>query len=95
MSRSRIALAALTSTYSDAVALHGGPSLARVATILLNRGSFFVALSKGKDCSLRNFDRCTAWFANKDNWPVATIPEPAVDALASIGMRQDADIGAA
>ncbi|MEH3046482.1 hypothetical protein [Sphingomonas adhaesiva] len=70
--------------YALQAATHGGKSLARVATIVVNRGSFFERLRDGGGCSARNLDRLADWFRDAANWPDA-IPADAAEALASIG----------
>ncbi|PZU77736.1 MAG: hypothetical protein DI530_12130 [Sphingomonas sp.] len=70
--------------YAAQAAEHGGKSLARVATIVVNRGSFFERLRDGGGCSARNLDRIADWFRDGANWPQA-IPAEAAEALASIG----------
>lgn len=70
--------------YAAQIAEHGGKSLARVATIVVNRGSFFERLREGGGCSARNLDRLADWFRDTANWPEA-IPADASEALASIG----------
>jgi hypothetical protein len=78
------ALLAVADAYAMEVATHGGKSLARVATIVVNRGSFFERLRDGGGCSARNLDRLADWFRDPANWPSA-IAEPALRALESIG----------
>lgn len=70
--------------YAQQAAAHGGKSLARVATIVVNRGSFFDRIRDGGGCSARNLDRIADWFRDSSNWP-ESIPDEAVTALASIG----------
>lgn len=70
--------------YAAQAAEHGGKSLARVATIVVNRGSFFERLRDGGGCSARNLDRIADWFRDGANWPQAISAE-AAEALASIG----------
>ena len=61
-----------------------GRSLARVATIVANRGSFFDALESGSTCSLRNFARFVDFFQDRTNWPGEHIPPKAVALLTTI-----------
>lgn len=79
------ALRIIADSYGKAIALNGGMSLARVATIVLNRGSFFNRLSSDTSFSARNLDRLATWFRNEDNWPHNNIPRDAAEALFSIG----------
>ena len=71
--------------YASAVETNGGKSLARVATIVVNRGSFFERLREGGGCSARNLDRLAEWFREPTNWPSETISGAASAALAAIG----------
>lgn len=86
MSRFRNAFERIAACYQCAVAESGGPSLARVATIVVNRGSFFTALSAGKGCTLQNFEKFVDWFAERGNWPDNRIPALARDNLHSLGI---------
>lgn len=79
------ALLKVADAYAAEVAAHGGPSLARVATIVVNRGSFFDRLRGGGGCSSRNLDRMFEWFRTPDNWPANDISSDAASALASVG----------
>lgn len=79
------ALRIIADSYGKAIALNGGMSLARVATIVLNRGSFFNRLSGDTSFSVKNLDRLATWFRNEGNWPHNNIPHDAVEALFSIG----------
>lgn len=78
------ALMEVADAYAREVAEHGGKSLARVATIIVNRGSFFERLRDGGGCSARNLDRVADWFRDPANWP-NEIAAPALAALVSIG----------
>jgi hypothetical protein len=78
------ALMKVADAYAGEVAKHGGKSLARVATIVVNRGSFFERLRDGGGCSARNLDRVADWFRDPANWP-GEIAKPALAALTSIG----------
>lgn len=78
------ALLKVADAYSAQVAAHGGKSLARVATIVVNRGSFFERLRDGGGCSARNLDRMADWFREPSNWPREIVPA-AIEALSSIG----------
>ena len=71
--------------YRDAVATHSGRSLARVATIVANNGSFFDRLERGATCTARNLERFAAHFGDPANWPNGIIPDAAAVALSSIG----------
>lgn len=79
------ALRIIADSYGKAIAVNGGMSLARVATIVVNRGSFFNRLSNDTSFSAKNLDRLATWFRNEDNWPHNNIPRDAVEALFSIG----------
>jgi hypothetical protein len=79
------ALLTVARAYSAATAEHGGKSLARVATIVANRGSFFDALEGGATCTVRNFEQFARYFAEPSNWPNASVPSIAAAALASVG----------
>lgn len=79
------ALLAVARAYTDAVARAGGKSLARVATIVVNRGSFFDRLENGDSFSVRNLDRMAEYFREPANWPESIIPPSALAALQSIG----------
>ncbi|WP_336867738.1 hypothetical protein [Sphingomonas sanguinis] len=79
------ALRIIADCYGKSIAVKGGLSLARVATLVVNRGSFFSRLSTDTSFSAKNLDRFAAWFRNDDHWPDRKIPEAAVDALYSIG----------
>lgn len=79
------AMRTLADAYESEIAAFGGKSLARVATIVVNSGSFFQRLRAGKTFSVGNLDRLAAWFRDPTNWPNASIPHPAVLALTSIG----------
>jgi hypothetical protein len=78
-------LLSVADEYAAAVETHGGKSLARVATIVVNRGSFFERLRDGGGCSARNLDRLADWFREPANWPCEIITDPASSALAAIG----------
>lgn len=79
------ALRIIAESYVRVVAISGGMSLARVATLVVNRGSFFSRLSQDTSFSARNLDRFASWFRNEVHWPNSTIPEAAAAALVSIG----------
>lgn len=79
------ALLTIARAYTAAVAEHGGKSLARVATIVANRGSFFDAIEGGATCTVRNFEMFALYFADASNWPNGCVPEVAAAALASVG----------
>lgn len=83
--RSKQALLAIADLYEDAVERLGGRSLARVATVVVNRGSFFTALRRGSTCSLQNYDRLMDCFADPETWPESNIPPSANEILASYG----------
>lgn len=79
------ALRTLADSYEEQVALLGGKSLSRVATIVVNNGAFFQRLRDGKPFLVHNLERFTAWFRMPQNWPDACISQNAVDALISMG----------
>jgi hypothetical protein len=58
--------------------MHGGRSLARISTIVVNRGSFFSSIRTGKTCTVASFDLLLEYFADPANWP-RDIPSAAVD----------------
>jgi hypothetical protein len=93
--RSERALLTLAKLYSAAVQQFGGRSLSRVATVVVNRGSFFSALERGSTCSLRNFDKMMAYLSAPANWPHGTIPNEAIAALASCGHKASTPLSAA
>lgn len=79
------ALREIADAYETQVRLHGGKSLARVATIVLSSGAFFRRLREGKPFLTRNLDKLASYFRDPTNWPAMTIPEEAALALQSIG----------
>lgn len=79
------ALLRVADAYAAQVAKHGGKSLARVATIVVNRGSFFERLRGGASCSSRNLDRLFEWFRDPSNWPAEKIDATGRAALVSVG----------
>lgn len=79
------ALRIIAESYGKAIAISGGMSLARVATLVVNRGSFFKRLEHDTSFSAKNLDRFASWFRNEDHWPNNSIPEDAAAALFSIG----------
>ena len=79
------ALRIIADCYGEAIAIKGGLSLARVATLVVNRGSFFSRLAHDTSFSAKNLDRFAAWFRNEEHWPDRNIPEAAAAALFSIG----------
>ena len=79
------AILTICRSYAAAVEEHGGRSLARVATIIVNRGSFFEALERGATCTTRNLEKAAAYFRDPAHWPNAHIPNDALRALAGIG----------
>jgi hypothetical protein len=79
------ALRIIAESYGKAIAVSGGMSLARIATLVVNRGSFFKRLEHDTSFSAKNLDRFATWFRNEDHWPNNSIPEDAAAALFSIG----------
>ena len=79
------ALRKIAEAYEAEVSLHGGKSLARVATIVVSSGAFFRRLREGKPFLTRNLDKLALYFRNPANWPSMTIPHEAVLALRGIG----------
>ncbi len=79
------ALRTIADSYAAEVARWGGKSLPRVATIVVNSGSFFKRLHNGHSFSVSNLDKFAGWFRVSANWPDHSIPDDAVAALASIG----------
>lgn len=78
----RDALLAIASSYENEVSAHGGRSLARIATIVVNRGAFFERLRAGKTCTLETFQALICWFALADNWPGNSIPVHTIGLMA-------------
>jgi len=79
------ALRIIAESYGRAIAISGGMSLARVATIVVNRGSFFDRLSQDTSFSAKNLGKFAEWFRTEENWPHRSIPTDAAEALFSIG----------
>lgn len=79
------ALLKIARLYAEASDKHGGRSLRRLATIVVNRGSFFDALERGATCSARNLEKFIQHFAISENWPLGMVPEEAAFLLASVG----------
>lgn len=77
----RTSLLALADAYSGEVDAHGGKSLARVSTIVLNQGGFFQRLRDGKTCTLDSFEAILRWFSSAENWPRGLIPDAAAALL--------------
>ncbi|MGE4324451.1 MAG: hypothetical protein AB7E60_15660 [Sphingobium sp.] len=72
----------------------GGKSLARIATIVVNRGSFLTQLRSGKTCTLLTFEAFLVWFSDPENWPAAAIPidiQPVISALELIPTPAEAE----
>ncbi len=63
----------------------GGRSLSRVATIVLNSGTFFERLRAGKTFTVVNLEKMTTWMRDPANWPDSAIPHEAALALTSMG----------
>ena len=78
-------LLTVAAEYDRCAAKSRGRSLARIATVVVNRGSFFDSLEKGADCSLRNFERFVHFFSDAENWPSGHIPVEALSALEQVG----------
>ena len=79
------ALLKVADAYATDAAQHGGRSLARVATIVVNRGSFFERLRDGAGCSSKNLERLFEWFRDPRNWPNGEVAHDARAALTSVG----------
>ncbi|MBB4837269.1 hypothetical protein HNP52_000320 [Sphingomonas kyeonggiensis] len=79
------ALLLVADAYAAAVDANGGKSLARVATIVVNRGSFFERLRDGGGCTVQNLERLIEWFRVPGNWPLNIIPDVARTALVTMG----------
>lgn len=73
--------------YASRVEAEGGKSLARVATIAVNNGSFFDLLRQGQTCFVRNLRRATEYFDQPDNWPGCHIPPEAEILLRTLGAQ--------
>lgn len=79
------ALRTVADAYESEVSAYGGKSLARVATIVVSRGTFFQSLRDGKPFLVHNLDRLASWFRDPQNWPCLQVPDTAANALISIG----------
>ena len=79
------ALRTVADSYEAAISRHGGRSLARVATIVVNNGAFFTRLRNGKPFYVSNLERFAGWFRDPTNWPCNEVPHEAASALASMG----------
>jgi hypothetical protein len=79
------ALRTVAESYDDEVMRWGGKSLPRVATIVVNSGTFFTRLRAGSTFSVANLEKFATWFRVPANWPDHAIPGAAVAALTSIG----------
>jgi hypothetical protein len=80
----RDTLLAVAAAYDVEAAAHGGKSLARVSTIVLNQGGFFQRLKSGKTCTLESFEALLAWFWSPSNWPSSRIPGDVESLLAPL-----------
>lgn len=74
-------LALVASAYEQAAAARGGRSLSRIATIVINRGSFFNSLREGRTCSVRTLEKLIDYFSAATNWPGGDIPPLAMAEL--------------
>lgn len=79
------ALRTIAASYEAEAVYHEGKSLARVATIVVNNGTFFERLRAGKAFYVHNLERFATWFRDPVNWPGGTIPKEAASALESMG----------
>lgn len=79
------AMRTIAASYEEAVNAYGGKSLARVATIVVNNGAFFIRLRAGKPFLVTNLEKFASWFREPTNWPEHIIPPAAVEALTGIG----------
>ncbi|MBA15542.1 MAG: hypothetical protein CMN73_04215 [Sphingomonas sp.] len=80
-------LQALASLWSETT----GRSTARLATMVVNDGKFFVRLANGGSPTVATFDRFIAWLRDDANWPGQSIPAEAVRYLESIPGAEHAD----
>ena len=80
----RDALLFIADTYGDELEAHGGKSLPRVSTIVLNQGGFFRRLRDGKTCTIDSFEAMLRWFAEPANWPDGCIPGPVAAELSRL-----------
>jgi hypothetical protein len=78
----RTILLQISDAYESELAVKKGRSLARIATIVLNRGSFFDSLRKGATCNLDSFRKIIEWFASPPNWPGGVVPDAVMARLA-------------
>lgn len=58
-----------------------GLSLARLGTVVVNRGHFFAGLEGGKDCGTETFEKFLLFFRDGANWPDERVPQEAADLL--------------
>lgn len=66
---------------ADIWAVASDRSVARLATIVLNRGHFFETLRSGGDCGTETFEKFLTFFRDGSNWPAQRVPQDAVDLL--------------
>ena len=81
----RETLLTVADAYETEVRQEGGRSLARITTVVLNRGSFFDHLRSGKTCTLESYEKIVDYFCDQRNWPLSRLPPVAVVALEGIG----------
>ena len=59
-----------------------GLSLPRLATLVLNRGSFFDRMAEpGTSCNVETIERFLLFFRDEGKWPEGVIPDTALDLL--------------
>ena len=88
----------IADAYEREAQLHGGRSLARISTIVVNRGSFFTSIRAGKTCTVASFDLLLGYFGEAANWPrsipIAAIAELRDAANVTSSQQSDAHTGA-
>ena len=75
-----------------------GRSLSRLATIVINRGHFFVSLESDGKLTTDTFEKFLRFFRDGANWPDGCIPQGAADLLdnfANIAVEAAASTGQA
>ena len=56
-------------------------STARLATIVINDGKFFVKVARGGGCTVATFEKFLMFFRDGKNWPDNVIPLDAAELL--------------
>ena len=63
---SRTRLLTVARAYSEAT----GRSMARVATLIHDKGALFKKLEAGRNCTIDTYDKAMRWFS--EHWPAET-----------------------